>query len=124
MSIRQSFICYLALPPARQSATSGVNIRNTLGKSLLREEVHKDYIESGYVGRSGVTAFPFENEIMTACMQWKDQIAYRCPLGLMPPGEMNCVCVCVCILVFSELKNIELLYHLLLTYAHLLNDAE
>lgn len=28
-------------------------------------------------------------------MQWKDQIAYRCPLGLKPPGVMNCVCVCV-----------------------------
>ena len=29
------------LPPARQSATSGVNMRSTLGKSLLREEVHE-----------------------------------------------------------------------------------
>lgn len=41
MSIRQSFVCYLVLPPARQSATSGVNVRSTLGKSLLREEVHE-----------------------------------------------------------------------------------
>lgn len=41
MSIRQSFVCYLVLPPARQSATSGVNMRSTLGKSLLREEVHE-----------------------------------------------------------------------------------
>ena len=29
-------------------------------------------------------------------MQWKDQIAYRCPLGVKPPGVMNCVCLCVC----------------------------
>ena len=29
------------LPPARQSASSGVNVRSTLGKSLLREEVHE-----------------------------------------------------------------------------------
>jgi hypothetical protein len=41
------------------------------------------------------SAFPLENETMTKCMQWKDQIAYRCPLGLKPPGVMNCVCVCV-----------------------------
>ena len=41
------------------------------------------------------SAFPLENETMTKCMQWKDQIAYRCPLGLIPPGVMNCVCVCV-----------------------------
>ena len=40
------------------------------------------------------SAFPLENETMTKCMQWKDQIAYRCPLGLIPPGVMNCVCVC------------------------------
>ena len=39
------------------------------------------------------SAFPLENETMTKCMQWKDQIAYRCPLGLIPPGVMNCVCV-------------------------------
>lgn len=44
------------------------------------------------------SAFPLENETMTKCMQWKDQIAYRCPLGLIPPGVMNCVCVCVCTL--------------------------
>ena len=42
------------------------------------------------------SAFPLQNETMTKCMQWKDQIAYRCPLGLIPPGVMNCVCVCVC----------------------------
>jgi hypothetical protein len=39
------------------------------------------------------SAFPLENETMTKCMQWKDQIAYRCPLGLTPPGVINCVCV-------------------------------
>lgn len=50
MSIRQSFVCYLVLLPARQSATSGVNMRSTLGKPLLREEVHENYIENGHVG--------------------------------------------------------------------------
>ena len=35
-------------------------------------------------------------------MQWKDQIAYRCPLGLKPPGIMNCVCVCVCVCVHTR----------------------
>ena len=39
------------------------------------------------------SAFPLENEIMTECMQWKDRIANRCPIGLIPPGVMNCVCV-------------------------------
>jgi hypothetical protein len=39
------------------------------------------------------SAFPLRSETMTKCMQWKDQIAYRCPLGLIPPGVMNCVCV-------------------------------
>jgi hypothetical protein len=131
MSIRQSFVCYLVLPPARQSATSGVNMRSTLGKSLLREEVHETtsrmdtwgvrchrgigycFWGRGYdddnnkkkslrtypYGLEGFlaagSAFPLENETMTKCMQLKDQIAYRCPLGLKPPGVMNCVCVCV-----------------------------
>ena len=131
MSIRQSFVCYLVLPPARQSATSGVNMRSTLGKSLLREEVHettsrmdtwgvrchrgmgycfggrgyddnnnkKKSLRTYAYGPEGFlaagSAFPLENETMTKCMQWKDQIAYRCPLGLIPPGVMNCVCVCV-----------------------------
>ena len=54
MSIRQSFVCYLVLPPARQSATSGVNMRSTLGKSLLREEVHELHREWTRVG-SGVS---------------------------------------------------------------------
>ena len=128
MSIRQSFVCYLVLPPARQSATSGVNMRSTLGKSLLREEVHETtsrmdtwgvrchrgmgycFWGRGYddnnkkkslrtypYGLEGFlaagSAFPLENETMTKCMQWKDKIAYRCPLGLIPPGVMNCVCV-------------------------------
>ena len=42
------------------------------------------------------SAFPLENETMTKCMQWKDRIANRCPIGLTPPGVMNCVSVCVC----------------------------
>ena len=146
------------LPPARQSATSGVNMRSTLGKSLLREEVHEhyieNYIENGQVGgpvsqRDGLlllrrgsddknnnkkkksirtypygpegffaagSAFPLETEIMTKCMQWKDRIANRCPIGLTPPGVMKCVCVCV-YLCRPFLSLIYLLY-LHFTFCH------
>ena len=129
MSIRQSFVCYLVLPPARQSATSGFNMRSTLGNRYSGKrftKLHREWTRGGSVSqRDGLlllgrgyddnnkkkslrtqpyglegflatgSAFPLENETMTKCMQWKDQIAYRCPLGLIPPGVMNCVCVCV-----------------------------
>lgn len=36
MSTRQSFVCYLVLPLARQSATSGANVRSTLGNRYSR----------------------------------------------------------------------------------------
>ena len=54
VSIRQSFVCYLELSPARQSATSGFDVRSTLGKSLLREEVLRNYTRNGYASGYGV----------------------------------------------------------------------
>lgn len=54
VSIRQSFVCYLELSPARQSATSGFNVRSTLGESLLREEVLRNYTRDGYASGYGI----------------------------------------------------------------------
>ena len=64
ISIRPSFVCHLELSPARHSATSSFSMRSTLGKSLPREEVSRNYKGNGYVedeGNRGMS-YCFSNE--------------------------------------------------------------
>lgn len=64
--IRQSFVCYLELSPARHSATSGAILRSTLGKLLLREEVHgtTPRMERGESGPRGM-GYCFQGNVTT-----------------------------------------------------------